>query len=97
MSLESLAEFSEQQIQTKKFIFLLATFGKLFDTSNFATKGLQSSTLCISDWIDLIEILKKKQLFPSSENTDGDFDKVLKLTKELMSKKDISDWDVTSS
>lgn len=42
------------QIETKKFVFLLVTFAKLFDISDFATKGLQSPTLNILDCIDLI-------------------------------------------
>lgn len=107
--LETLAEFSEesgqtktdaenllQQIQTKKFIFLLVTFAKLFDVSDFATKGLQSPNVCVTDCIDLIGTLKDS--FSSYRaNSNGDFDKVLKLTDELMRKNDISNWDVTSS
>lgn len=55
---ETLAEYAEssgqtkidteqllQQIQTKKFLFMLVTFCKLFENSDFATQGLQSSTL----------------------------------------------------
>ena len=60
--LEVLADFTEacgqtkleadalvQQIQNNTFLFLLVTFSKLFDTSDFATKGLQSSTLSVTD------------------------------------------------
>jgi hypothetical protein len=107
--LEVLADFSEacgqttleadallQQIQNKKCLFLLVTFSKLFDTSDFATKGLQSSTLSVTDCIGLIEILKSSfSMF--RDNSGGDFDKVLKLTEEMMIKHDISHWDVSAS
>lgn len=43
------AESLLQQIQTKKFLFLLVTFGMLFDVSDFVTKGLQSSPLSVTD------------------------------------------------
>ena len=57
--LEALAEFSEafgqtkleadallHQIHNNKFLFLLVTFSKLFETSDFATMGSQSASLC---------------------------------------------------
>lgn len=102
--LEVLADFSEasgqtkleadailQQIQNKTFLFLLVTLSKLFDTSDFAKKGLQSSTLSVMDCIGLIEILKSSfSMF--RDNSGGDFDKVLKLTEEMMIKHDISNW-----
>jgi len=69
--LETLATFSESyaqtkleadsllhQMQTKKFLFLFVTFNQLFEVSDYATKGLQSSTLSVTDCIDLIEGLK---------------------------------------
>lgn len=40
------AEQLLQQIQTKKLMFLLVTFCKLFENSDFATKGLQFNTVC---------------------------------------------------
>lgn len=107
--LEVLADFSEacgqtkleadallQQIQNNTFLFLLVTFSKLFDTSDFATKGLQSSTLSVTDCIGLIEILKSS-FSTFRDNSGGDFDKVLKLTEEMMIKHDISNWDVSAS
>ena len=48
---------AELLLEQKKLICLLVTFGKLFDTSDFAIKGLQRFTLCVSDGIDLIQIL----------------------------------------
>lgn len=106
--LETLSEFSEEsgqtkqeaealllQIQTKKIIFLLVTFGKLFDISDYATKRSQSPSLCVSDCISLIEGLKVS-FSKFRLNTHNDFDKVLKLTEELMSKNDITSWYVVS-
>ena len=84
-----------QQIQTKKFIFLLVTFGKLFETSNFATKGLQSSTLSVSECIDLIEILKDS-FGQYRDKPECVFQQVMKLTEELMQKHGITSWDITA-
>uniref|UniRef100_A0A667Y2X2 TTF-type domain-containing protein n=1 Tax=Myripristis murdjan TaxID=586833 RepID=A0A667Y2X2_9TELE len=84
-----------QQIQTKKFIFLLVTFGKLFHTSDFATRGLQSPTLSVADCIDLIEGLKQS-FARFRDNSECDFEKVIKLTDELMQKNEITSWDVTA-
>ncbi len=84
------------QVQTKKFLFLLVTFGKLFETTEFATRGLQSSTLSVTDTISLIENLKLN-LVKFRDNSEGDFEKVMKLSEELMTKYDISEWDVSSS
>ena len=74
-----------QQIQTKKFIFLLVAFGKLFDTSDFATKGLQDPKSCVSECVALIESVKNR-FKTYRDNTNGDFDKVVKLTDEIMQK-----------
>ncbi|KAL7381111.1 hypothetical protein ABVT39_000625 [Epinephelus coioides] len=96
--LEALAECAEgsgqtkteaeqllQQMQTKKFIFMLVTFCKLFENSDLATKGLQSSTLCVTDCISLIETLKATYA-TFRDDSDGDFEKVLRLTEEVMEK-----------
>lgn len=106
--LEVLAEYSESsgqtqaeaqslllQIQTKKFVFLLVTFGKLFQTSDFATRGLQSPTLCVTECIDLIEGLKENFAQFRHDSKCG-YEAVMKLTGELMSKYDIMSWDITS-
>ena len=107
--LEVIAEFPEacgqttleadallQQIQNNTFLFLLVAFSKLFDTSDFATKGFQSSALSVMDSIGLIEILKSS-FSTFRDNSGGDFDKVLKRTEEMMIMHDISNWDVSAS
>lgn len=81
------AEQLLQQMQTKKIVFMHVTFCKLFENSDFATKGLQSSTLCVTDCISLIETLKATYA-TFRDDSMGDFDKVLKLTEELMEKHD---------
>ncbi len=90
------ADYLLHQVQTKKFLFLLVTFGKIFETTEFATRGLQSSTLSVTDTISLIENLKLN-LVKFRDNSGGDFEKVMKLSEELMTKYDISEWDVSSS
>ncbi len=62
------------QVQTKKFLFLLVTFGKIFETTEFATRGLQSSTLSVTDTISLIENLKLN-LVKFRDNSEGDLRK----------------------
>ncbi len=107
--LETLAEYSEtsgqtkldadnllQQMQTKKFIFMLVVFCKLFQCSDFATKGLQSPAICVTDCISLIETLKAT-LATFRDDSDGDFDKVLRLTEELIVKYEIACWDLIMS
>lgn len=69
--LETLSEFAEgsgqtkieaesllQQIQNKRSIFLLVAFSKLFSASDFATKGLQSPSVSVTDCVHMIEGLK---------------------------------------
>nr|XP_033815478.1 zinc finger MYM-type protein 1-like [Geotrypetes seraphini] len=90
------AQFLLFQIETKKFLFLAVTFGKLFELSDFATKGLQSTTKSIADCINLIECLKDT-FVQFRENTSNDFDKVIELIDELTEKFDIENWDVSSS
>ncbi|XP_030072332.1 zinc finger MYM-type protein 1 [Microcaecilia unicolor] len=84
------------QIETKKFLFLAVTFRKLFEISDFGTKGLQSTTVSVMDCINLIECLKET-FVQFRENTSNDFDKILKLTEELAEKYGIENWDVSSS
>lgn len=106
--LETLATFSESsgqtkieadsllhQMQTKKFLFLLVTFNQLFEVSDYATKGLQSSTLSVTDCIDLIEGLKDS--YTQFRNENDAFDKVMALTDELMNKHEIVSWDISGS
>lgn len=106
--LENLATFSESsgqtkieadsllhQMQTKKFLFLLVAFNQLFEVSDYATKGLQSSTLSVTDCIDLIEGLKDS--YTQFRNENDAFDKVMALTDELMNKHEIVRWDIIGS
>ncbi|XP_034033315.1 zinc finger MYM-type protein 1-like [Thalassophryne amazonica] len=83
-----------QQIQTKKFLFLLVTFGKLFETSSFATQGLQSPTLSVTGCIDLIEGLKDS-FAEFRDKPECVFQQVMKLTEDLMQKCEITSWDIT--
>lgn len=76
---------------------MLVVFCKLFQCSNFATKGLQSPAICVTDCISLIERLKAT-LAIFQDDSDGDFDKALRLTEELMDKYEIAAcWDVIMS
>lgn len=106
--LETLAEFSEssgktkleadsllQKMQTKNILFLLVTFNKLFEASDYATKGLQSATISVTDCIDLIEGLKER--YTTFRNEGNDFDKVMALTDDLMKMHDIVNLDVTGA
>ncbi len=68
---------------------LLVTFGKFFETTEFGTRGFQSSTLFVTDTISLIENLKLN-LVKFRDNSEGDFEKVMKLSEQLMIKHDIS-------
>lgn len=74
----------------------MVTFGKLFDTSDVATRALQSSTISATDCLSPIKNLRDMYV-QFRENVQNDFDKVLKLTDELMEKNSISNWDVTST
>ena len=67
------------------FLFLLVTFNQLFEVSDYNTK--QSSTLSVTDCIDLIEGLKDS--YTQFRNESGAFDKVMALTDELMNKHEI--------
>jgi len=63
-------------------------FNRLFEMSDYATKGLQCSTIIVTDCIDLIEGLKENYT---------DFIKLVTLTDDLMKKHNILNWDVTRS
>ena len=84
------------RMQTKKFVFMLLVFYKLFDNSDFDTQGLQSSSLCVTDCISLIETLKATYA-TFRDNSDGDFENVLRQTEELMEKHGIANWDLAVS
>ncbi|KAI4821024.1 hypothetical protein KUCAC02_028976, partial [Chaenocephalus aceratus] len=67
----------------------------LFEMSDYATKGLQCSTISVTDCIDLIEGLKEN--YNTLRKTETDFIKLVTLTDDLMKKHDIINWDVTGS
>ena len=56
---------------------MLFEFCKLFQSSDSATKGLQSSTLCETECISLIKTLKATNA-TFRDNLDVDFDKELR-------------------
>lgn len=72
-----------------------AAFCKQFESSDFAMKGLQSSSLCVTDSISLTETLKVTYT-TSHEDSDGKFDKLLILTEELAVKCEIACRDSTA-
>ncbi len=64
--------------------------------SDFATKGLQSPAVSVTDCIHLIEGLKSN-LKVFRDNTNQDFEKELELTHDLMEKHDVHKMDVATS
>lgn len=91
------AQALAHQMETKKCIFLLVTFAKLFDITDFATKGLQSPTLSIVDCMDLIESVKESFVgLRDPSQPQNEFCKVLSLTDDLAKKYGITRWDVTT-
>ncbi|CAL9692726.1 unnamed protein product [Knipowitschia caucasica] len=82
------------QIQNKKFLFLLVTFNLLFEVSDYATKGLQSPTLSVTDCTDLIEGLKDN--YTKFRHKNATYNKTLALADDLMIKHDIN-WDIGAS
>ena len=70
-------------------------FNRLFEMSDYATKGLQCSTISVTDCIDLIEGLKEN--YNTLRKTEVDFIKLVTLTDHLMKKHDIINWDVTGT
>ncbi|KAF3844479.1 hypothetical protein F7725_007642, partial [Dissostichus mawsoni] len=105
--LETLADFSQSsghskikanyfsRCRRKKCVFILVMFNRLFEMSEYATKGLQCSTISLTDCIDLIEGLKEN--YTTLRKTEADFIKLVTLTDDLMKKHDIINWDVTGS
>ncbi len=68
-------------MQTKSFCFSLSRSTSYLKS---VTKGLQSSSLSVTDCIDLIEGLKDSYIKFRNENDA--FEKVMALTDELMNK-----------
>lgn len=106
--LETLSEFAEsggqtgleaqsllQQVQTKKFTFLLVASCTLSEVSELASKGLQSDTLGLSltECIDSIEGLKQ-ELYVLRH---GGFEQILTASNGLTDKNEIENWDVSFS
>lgn len=60
-----------RQIQTKMFLFLLVTFRKFVDTTEFAPRSLQSATFSVTDSISLIENFKW-YFIKFRSNSEGD-------------------------
>lgn len=107
--LETLSEFAEgsgqtkidaesllQQIQTKRFIFLLVAFSKLFSASEFVTKGLQSLSVSVTDSVHMIEGLKET-FTTFRNNSDGEFERIIGLTDDVMKKNDVHNWDIVGA
>ena len=82
-------------MQNKKFIFLLVAFFGLYGVSDSATKGLQFPSGSVADCIDLIECLKAT-FTTFRENSDGDLEKIIRLTDDLMTKNDVHSWDIAN-
>ncbi len=107
--LETLSEFAEgsgqtkieaesllQQIQNKRFIFHLVAFSKLFSASDFAPKGLLSPSVSVTDCVHMIEGLKETfALFRN--NSDGEFERIVRLTDDIMKKNDVQNWDIVGA
>lgn len=104
--LEMLAEFAEcggqagleaqsllQQVQTKKFTFLLVASCKLFEVSDFASKSLQSETPLLTECICSVECLKQNL----GDLCHSGFEQILAVSNELTDKNEIEKWDVSFS
>lgn len=90
------AESLLQQLQTKRFIFLLVAFSKLFTASDFATKSLQSPSVSVTDCIHMIDGLKET-FATFRSNSDGKFERIIRLTDDIMKKNYVQNWDVAGA
>ncbi len=87
---------------TRVFIFFIYAYYfsirdcNTFDGNTFGGNMIPYSTLSVTDTISLIERLKLN-LVKFRDNSEGDFEKVMKLSEEPMTKHDILKWDVSSS
>ena len=77
-------------LQTKKFVILLVFFGRLYDYSDFCTKGFQKSTTTVSSCQILLSVLKEKL-------SSFDFDKVVEYAMDLCEKYEVDSFDVRSA
>ncbi|KAJ8375480.1 hypothetical protein SKAU_G00060600 [Synaphobranchus kaupii] len=58
--------------------------------------GLQSPSVSVTDCIHMIEGLKET-FDKLRNNSDGEFDKIIRLTDEVMKKNDVQNWDVAGA
>lgn len=92
------AQLLLQSIQTKKLIFLLELFKELLKKYEFATKGLQSTNVSVTDTVDIIENLKVSLTdIHSSHSCDSEFLKMLAMTNNFMGDNNIDSWDISLS
>lgn len=106
--LETLTEFAEsggragleaqsllQQVQTKKFTFLLVASCRLFEVSDLASKALQCDTSgpMLTRCIDSIDCLKQNLI----NLRHSGFEQILTASDELTGKNEIENWDVSFS
>ena len=77
-------------IQNQKFVILLVFFNKLFDMSDFCTKGLQKTSLNVETTISLIETLKKQL-------REFEHQRVITFGMELAAKFEITEFGVQVS
>ncbi|RXN27181.1 zinc finger MYM-type 1-like protein [Labeo rohita] len=82
-----------QQMRTKKFIFFLVLFKELFNKSDFATKGLQSTSVSVTDAVDLIENLK--QSLTDMRSSNDEFLKMLAMTNQIMADNSVDSFDIS--
>ena len=77
-------------LQTKKFVILLVFSGRLYDYSDYCTKGFQKSTTTVSSCqILLSDLIEKLSNF--------DFDKVVEYAMDLCEKFEVDSFDVRSA
>ncbi|KAI9525244.1 hypothetical protein NQZ68_009924 [Dissostichus eleginoides] len=81
-----------QQMRTNIFIFFLVLFRDRFNKSDFATKGLQSISVYVTDSVDLIESLKES--LTDMRSGDSAFQKILESTNKLMEDNDIQSLEI---
>ena len=63
-------------------------FCELFSTSDFAAKSLQSPSVSMTDYIHVIEDLRRT-FATSRNNLDGEFERSFRLTDDVMKKNDV--------
>jgi len=75
---------------------ILVLFKEVFSKSDFATKGLQSINVSVTDTMDLIENLKQSLTdVRASDHCNSEFLKMLAMTNEIMGDNNIDSWDIS--